>query len=95
MVVGKWWHQRRGGAKNGLLLTPTLYFSTLKLWDYSKGKVSFRHTAGLAFCVPAPGNRLRGGAADPGVEARETKSLSLAFKRRLKSFDTQVWYNSL
>lgn len=36
----------------------SLSFSTLKLWDYSKGKVSFRHVAGLA-CMPAPGNRLR------------------------------------
>lgn len=61
-------------AKDRLPLTPTLSFSTLKLWDYSKGKVSFRHAAGLAICMPAPGNRCGGGTANPGVEAGETKS---------------------
>lgn len=35
--------------------------------------MSFRHAAGLANCMLAPGNRLRGGAADLGVEAGETK----------------------
>ena len=63
-------------AKDRLSLTPTLSFSTLKLWDYSKGKVSFRHAAGLAIssaCQPQV-TGVGVGAADPGVEAGETKS---------------------
>lgn len=48
-----------GHAKDDLSFTSTLLsFSTLKLWDYSKGKVSFRHVACMA-CMPVPGTRLR------------------------------------
>ncbi|GAB1286138.1 WD repeat-containing protein 5 [Apodemus speciosus] len=40
-------------SPNGKYILAATLDNTLKLWDYSKGKVSFRHVAGLA-CLPAP-----------------------------------------
>lgn len=49
--------------------------STLKLWDYSKGKVSSARAAGSACSAPSPGV-LGGGMADPGAVAGGARGLT-------------------